>query len=242
MDSRPGRRGLLVALLAAATVAVFGVLLSGPFRVGPSSPGAVALPTVTPPPAATVQPGPSRLTGAAARADGAVQLVALIVLSLVTIAVLAALVLWLARRAQRSRIAVERPVEDDAASPAAGRPADPTLAAPEVRRGLARALDLLDEPVTPSDAVVRAWLGLEDAAVAAGAPRRPAETPSEYAARIIRRFDADREAADELRRLYERVRFGGVALGPDAVEAARGCLTRLLASWARSGRPLADVP
>lgn len=82
-------------------------------------------------------------------------------------------------------------------------------AAPAVRRGIARSLEVLESPRDLDDAVVRAWLGLEEAAADAGVPRAAAETPTEFTARLLSRVPADREAVEVLRELYARARFGG---------------------------------
>lgn len=58
-----------------------------------------------------------------------------------------------------------------------------------------------------SDAILRCWLELEAATELAGLPRRPAETPSEFAAAVLRRFQAPEVDTDKLLSLYERVRF-----------------------------------
>lgn len=236
MESRHGRRGQLVALVASATVAVIGVVLSGPFRVGERAERPVPLPAATHAVSTGAPIERPLLPRDLPAANQVAQTVVLVILGIVALSLLATLVVWVARRLRRTRVRVERVVESGIGAPASESSSDPVVSAPAVARGLVRALETLDEPGTPRDAVVRAWLGLEDAAVVAGAPRHPSETPSEYVARIIRRFDADRDAADELRGLYERVRFGGSAAEPDArsVEAARRCLTALLSSWRSS--------
>lgn len=38
---------------------------------------------------------------------------------------------------------------------------------------------------TPADAVIACWVGLEDAAAAAGVPRNEAETPAEFTLRVL---------------------------------------------------------
>ncbi|WP_022880762.1 DUF4129 domain-containing protein [Gryllotalpicola ginsengisoli] len=103
--------------------------------------------------------------------------------------------------------------------------------APTVARGLRRALDLLEEQREPADAVVAAWLGLQQAAEESGVERRPAETPTEFTERVIARVRADRDAAGRLVDVYQAVRFGGRAVTPADVEAARGAIRALLDSW-----------
>jgi hypothetical protein len=112
-----------------------------------------------------------------------------------------------------------------------------------VLRGLALALSVLEEDREPDDAIVAAWLGLEEAAEDAGVHRFGSETPTEFAARIITRTSTDAAAAKRLLGLYQKVRFGGHDATPDDVAAARECLGALSAAWreaepdrTRSGR------
>lgn len=100
-----------------------------------------------------------------------------------------------------------------------------------VRSGLAAALVILDSERSATDAVVLAWQGLQDAAAAAGLERRPAETASEFTARILYRSRGSAEPIAVLLSLYQRVRFGHHA--PDAVEiaAARHSLATLVELW-----------
>ncbi len=100
-----------------------------------------------------------------------------------------------------------------------------------VRRGLDRALETLAEPREPRDAIERAWVGLEEGAADSGLRRLPAETPSEFAARVVARVAADREAADTLLKLYLRVRFSEAEVTAADVATARGAVERLRASW-----------
>ncbi|WP_431277042.1 DUF4129 domain-containing protein [Leifsonia poae] len=102
---------------------------------------------------------------------------------------------------------------------------------PQVRRGLDRALDILGEPRQPRDAIEQAWLGLQEAAEESGVRRLPAETPSEFTARILSRVGADTTAARVLLDLYLRVRFGDAAVTAQDVETARASLESLRASW-----------
>ncbi|TNM64230.1 DUF4129 domain-containing protein [Streptomyces sp. NP160] len=121
------------------------------------------------------------------------------------------------------------------------------LAAPVVRRGIARSLEVLEAPRDLDDAVVRAWLGLEEAASDAGVARSAAETPTEFTARLLERVPADAEAVEVLRWLYSRARFGARAGGTpgrsaqqddDDAERARAALRALARSWgAPAGEP-----
>jgi hypothetical protein len=106
--------------------------------------------------------------------------------------------------------------------------------APQVRKGLDRALDILGEDREPRDAIEQAWLGLQDAAEQSGVRRLPAETPSEFTARILSRVGADRAAARTLLELYLRVRFGDAPVTAEDVAVAASSLDALRASWTSS--------
>lgn len=135
------------------------------------------------------------------------------------------------------RIRVTQRVRRDARAvridvlPAGELAAEPEPAPAPIVRGLARALQILDEDRSADDAIVQAWLGLEEASVASGAGRRPAETPGEYAARVISRFAADRDAVTVLLGLYQGVRFGTRHADAGSVRIARDCVRRLASSW-----------
>lgn len=97
--------------------------------------------------------------------------------------------------------------------------------------GIELALRVLDEGRDPTDAVVRAWIGLQETAAGAGVVRGPSESPTEFTARIIASALADGGAVRRLLGLYLRVRFGDHPVSAEEVEAARGALAELVASW-----------
>ncbi len=96
---------------------------------------------------------------------------------------------------------------DVAEATAAGVAAAPD--APIVRRGIAAARVVVRERADPGDAIVAAWVGLEETAADAGIPRAASETPAEFTLRILLRRPGIEEATRDLLRLYESVRFGG---------------------------------
>ena len=158
---------------------------------------------------------------------------------LLTVAVVlgAAVILWFVLRAVLRTRARQRALPSlEAAEPSPPPlPADAAVTAepdaPIVHRGLRLALELLDEQREPDDAVVRAWLGLQSAAEESGVERRPAETPTEFTARVITRVQADAAAAAQLVDVYQGVRFGGHPITPADVRRARTAVERLLDSW-----------
>ncbi len=142
----------------------------------------------------------------------------------------AALVLWRLWSRRSSR-----PARDvHAAAVAAARDAPPEPAPePEPERiltGIELALEALDGERHPTDAVVRAWLGLEQTAAESGVVRRPSETPTELTERILGRVFSDDRAVRTLLRLYLRTRFGDHPVTAWEVAAVRGALGELVRS------------
>ncbi len=133
---------------------------------------------------------------------------------------------WLWRRIPRYRVQVETPPE--------AAPRGAVLGATdlgELRAGARTALQVLDEIADPTDAVVRCWLALEQAALQAKADRRPSDSPSEFAATVLAATSADPPAVRRLLGLYHRARFSPHPVGIEEVRAARTCVTDLSRSW-----------
>lgn len=110
-------------------------------------------------------------------------------------------------------------------------PAEPEVAAPAIRRGIAGALRTIHERSVPMDAIIAAWIGLEESAADAGIARGISETSAEFALRIITRRSGITQPARDLLRLYERVRFGGYIADESDREAARTALHRIEEGW-----------
>jgi hypothetical protein len=89
-----------------------------------------------------------------------------------------------------------------------------------------------------SDAVVAAWLRLEEAAAHEGAGRAPHQTATEFTTALLSRYAADEAALTELRRLYQRARFGppGKVTEADA-DAAIDALDRILHALGNAATP-----
>jgi hypothetical protein len=87
----------------------------------------------------------------------------------------------------------------------------------------------------PSDAVVAAWLRLEEAAAGSGVPRLDHETPTEFTGALLVRYEVDTDAAATLRGLYQRARFGpaGQVSTQDA-DRAEEALERIVVSLDRA--------
>ena len=101
-----------------------------------------------------------------------------------------------------------------------------------LRRGALTALEILDEMADPEDAVIRSWLALEQAAAFSGAPRRPADSPTEFARSLLARTGADRAAVRTLLQLYHRARFSSHPVGLAEIRQARACVLGLSHSLA----------
>lgn len=154
----------------------------------------------------------------------------LIILSVLATAVIVIFVLlWLRNRPRRRKAQYLAGIEvtlDDLDS-GADSPAD----LPALRRGLRQAEEILESSREPRDAIVRAWIGLQEAAEDSGLRRRASETPTEFTTRVFQSVSADRSAAETLLRLYLRVRFGTRPATRVDLETAKAAVAALNASW-----------
>jgi hypothetical protein len=82
-----------------------------------------------------------------------------------------------------------------------------------------------------TDAVIAAWLRLEEAAAFGGTRRLPHQTPTEFTSVALAQHTTDQAAVHQLRQLYHRARFSTVdTIGPAEVVAARAALDRIAAT------------
>lgn len=103
---------------------------------------------------------------------------------------------------------------------------------PIMRAGTEHARSALTDPdVEPAEAIIAAWLALEDAAARSGMRREPSDTPTELTVQVLQRTQADPGATTELLRLYHRARFGVAPVGPSERAGAVDALNALAASW-----------
>ena len=152
---------------------------------------------------------------------------AALVLAAVALAVLAGVLLGMWWRHRRGKPAPPGPTLPGAVvGTAVIDAAAATTVRPGAPAGSAPALELL-----PGDAVVRAWVALQEAAAGAGVPRRPAETPTEFTERLLDEVDAPRAVLDELRGLYLTARFSGRAVEPAEGERAVRAAHVLSSTW-----------
>ena len=204
------------------------------------------IPTITPPdlapaegeafeiPAATMSPDPSPTPPAEPATDIA-SVVLGVVFVLFGIAVAALIVFFVVRalmRLWRDRPLRTREGDDIGfAVTAPDESGESDAAAPAIRRGIDGALRSIDERAEPGDAIVAAWVGLEESAADAGLTRGRSETPAEFALRIITRRAGITDAATTLLQLYERVRFGGYAAAEGDRDCARAALKTIETGW-----------
>ncbi|HEV2779154.1 MAG TPA: DUF4129 domain-containing protein [Actinophytocola sp.] len=124
------------------------------------------------------------------------------------------------------------------ATPVLAAEDDPSADVPRARLlHAARAAQMIMERHrggAPSDAVIAAWLELEEAAAGSGAHRLAHQTPTEFTDVLVDRFDAVGPALDVLRRLYQRARFAPSAtVGAAEEAAARAALDEIVRELSR---------
>jgi len=103
---------------------------------------------------------------------------------------------------------------------------------------VARARAHLEGHAEPGDAVITAWVALEDEAALQGAARHPAQTPTEFTAVLLEHTPAPADAVATLRGLYQRARFTTRPVTAEDVRAARDAIARIAdaidaSPWAR---------
>lgn len=98
---------------------------------------------------------------------------------------------------------------------------------PALRAAVAGADVLVRRRVPPTDAVIAAWVHLEDAAGRSGVPRARSQTPTEFTVAVLDRTPVDPAATRTLLRLYLRARFGDEPMTAADVTTALGALATL---------------
>jgi hypothetical protein len=226
-------RGLVAATAVAAVSALLMLLATvqgvPQFRAVPQ-PQVTRTAEAAPEPTATSEPLPEL----AGEADpGVMRTVTLVLLALAATALLALLVVVVVRalrRAWDNRALQEREGAVIAAA-AVATAAEVQPDAEVIQRGIAAAIRRIEVPALPGDAIVAAWVGVEEAAADSGVVRGVSETPGEFAVRIVTRRSAIDEDARRLLALYEGVRFGGhIATEGDRSDARR-LLERIEQEW-----------
>ena len=220
--------GAVVALLLIVMVVAS---VQGPARFEPpvfeASPAPMPVPTDTQAP--MPMPTPTKLPTNEAAAT-VVSLI-LMVISTVVVAVLLFFLIRALLRAWAARVPRREVDEAGDESFTVSAEPDPETAAPTIRRGIAAALRVIDEHDVPSDAIIAAWVGLEESAAEAGITRARTETPAEFTLRVIAHRSDVAGDATTLLRLYERVRFAGYTADEADRTAARRTLEAIQRGW-----------
>ena len=222
--------------VAAATVlllvVVAGAALSGDWSVtpepAPTTTGEMLPPTAEPTePPVLIKPGDGEPNEWAGRA---VNIVLAVAGALLAAFLLYRLGLWV-RRTLVPWLATRRdgPV-DPGPPPAIDLEVVPLTA---LHQGAAHAQMLLREGEHSNDAIIAAWLALEDAAVRSGASRAPAQTPTEFTVAVLGATPASPDAVSELLGLYHLARFAHTEMTGAQVAAAGAALRRLTEDFSR---------
>ncbi|UJP10787.1 DUF4129 domain-containing protein [Microbacterium sp. KUDC0406] len=156
-----------------------------------------------------------------------------VILCLVVLALVVLLLIVIIRRLRelwRGRPLRQRAGADLDEQPAAA--AAPVIVdAVVIRRGIAEAIRVIGGSSDPADAIIAAWVGLEQTAADSGVARAASETPREFTLRIIARRAATEQDVVALVDLYEKVRFGGHSADDGDRRTARTLLERLEEEW-----------
>ncbi|MGN6160522.1 MAG: DUF4129 domain-containing protein [Marmoricola sp.] len=89
------------------------------------------------------------------------------------------------------------------------------------------------EEGSPRNAIVAAWIELEDFARDHGFARNPADTPAEFVTRALATYRLDITALRRLADLYREARFSTHPLSEGHRDEARSCLHRLVGASVR---------
>ncbi|WNV82310.1 DUF4129 domain-containing protein [Umezawaea sp. Da 62-37] len=168
--------------------------------------------------------------GVAGVVGGSVVVVLIVLFVLLSIASLGVVLFMVGPRRRRVRRG------HDAVADTAEEAADSAPGAALMLTGARKALAELRERHSgpPSDAVIAAWLNLEDAAARSGAPKQEHETSTEFTGALLVRYEVDTAAAATLRGLYHRARFGPAArVSTQDAEDAAEALERVVVSLDR---------
>lgn len=222
-DAGPIGRGALVVLLV--VTAVVTASLTGPWDPLTRSDAQQQPPPPTPEPQATAPDDPVREALEAMEVEPWDLTWVGIVLAVAVVLSALYLLVRLVRMIPRHR--PEGMPDDAGVEPgqAVGPGVTPDL--PALRDGVQGADAHLAGRVPPADAVIAAWVALEEAAGRSGVRRDPAATPTEFTVEVMDRAPVEPAAIRTLLVLYLRARFGTEPLGPDDVAAATAAVRTL---------------
>lgn len=232
MTDQPRRHLLPLLVGTLVALGVVGAALRGPVAVTdrltpPGGGDLLEVPTVavtaTPEATASTTALEDMAADAVVNIPGWWLMLALLLIGAVLVAVAATFARrLLAQRTERSAAELAAPagssalVEPDAVQEALG------AAAAQLRRQL-----------PPRDAVVAAWITLEESAARHGVHRSPSQTPTEFVTALLP-HSQDGAAAQELREVYLRARFSQRPVTEQDVALAADALERLRSAWSRT--------
>ncbi|MDQ6935435.1 MAG: DUF4129 domain-containing protein [Actinomycetota bacterium] len=226
---------LMALLVLAAALALVWAATTGPVGVL-GSPGSPILRHIVPPPSPTATDSGGGSAKAGPPSTKQYHRVANLhwLGELVQLAVLAAIlfVLWRLARFVRDKYA-DRPRRDRIDADFEVLP-DLEEAREQLLADYRRQLEALDR-LSVRNGIVECWLTFESSAAHARAGRRPADTPTEFITRLLRRLDVDPRSAARLATLYEEARFSDHELSEDRRNDARAALDHIHADLAASG-------
>ncbi|MFJ3406892.1 DUF4129 domain-containing protein [Promicromonospora sp. NPDC090134] len=218
---RTAPRSRLALICVLVTVVVLGAATATPWTLGTPR-----LPTVEISQAPQSQPAPSGTPEAPPAQQPDPVDARWIIATIVTLVAL--LVAALLTLAARRLLAIRRePIDTDPDNLAAGTTTatlGEDIDLPELQDAVTRALRHLEGHARPRDAVVAAWVALEEAAARAGTRRDPAQTPTEFTSTVLAATPAPPDAVTRLRTLYQRARFTDRPIDTTTVAQARTAL------------------
>lgn len=229
MRSTKARLGAIIGVAVLLLLAVLGAAAGGPWQIEERDfrfPQFSGAPVPLPSEGRVAEPTPAaeRTAEPAGGSAFPIEILIGILVGLLVIAVaVVILVLWL--RYHR----LEEPSEPQQSGISTQVESVPEV--PVLRQGVAAARRLLDQIADPNNAIVAAWMALEEAAASSGVERQPAQTPTEFTTEVLAKTSADQAATQGLLRLYHRARFSGAGVGRAAVAEADDYLAALARSW-----------
>jgi hypothetical protein len=218
----------LTITLLLVTVVVLGAATATPWRFSPPHlpTPELSMPRQQPPPSPDVSASPQPRPLSEPTDDRWVTLITAVLLGLLT----AALLTFAARKLLTILRGQIDTTPDNLTSGTGTATTEDTVDLPELQDAVTRALAHLDGHARPRDAVVAAWVALEEAAARAGAHRDPAQTPTEFTGTVLANTPAPPAAVARLRTLYQRARFTDRPIDRTAVAQARTALADIARS------------
>lgn len=174
-------------------------------------------PSLVAQPSAVAEAGPTELPGWLATLATA--------LCVIVVAAVVGLLLWvLIRDVLRRRVTGHMPAGGGVGAPSAAGTAEEVVAALDA--GL---VDLSDAEVDPRRAVIACWVRLEQAAAAAGTPRRIGDTPTDLVTRLLAAHDVSADVLAAFAHVYRQARYATHTVDERMRGEARSALRRLRA-------------